>query len=825
MYHASLANCPEYWKYDASKTRIHTDLDDTANEAMWAQQLGKHASEEPPSVAIKNNSNGELSSDPADAECNDSGSGGSNEEKWLSQIQRHSEGEHNRGKVSGEVNLLTMQTLQNFMRIQHQQSAGQQQSLVVARAAVGVVAASPSPPPAAHLHHNSPHQMMEKKIILKREVVEQQENVNEMLQPLSLKKEKTEAKPIGPVLVTKNPEEPLPLITCKKEKEVEPVVTINTKPVVAAKREEYQNDRYMELLSKMRSHNQQKAKEDQQQRQQQQQQQPQLPPSPPLDLPVQQKSPSGSPPASVCRSPALTDIKEEPAAKRTQMWLAQLGRYRQKSLQEEIDRNQEDLWQEQIARAVANPVKSPLEPEEITLCDEEEELHGLRKNLVTVNSNGKAAASAAAAADYAKQVQKRQHEAAKQQLKQLQMQQIQYQHALALSQVRQQQQQQQQQQKQQQQQQQKQQQQQQQPQTKPNHIPVAVAPSPASGPHQMRPLMMSALQVHPPPASFGSQSRSKSRSPPSATITRPSELQSPASKQLAPKPIYPPFNLVSKTDEEFSQAKKELTLPLENDLAKLSSSEEEEDDTLVIHEESDEKEDATKANSPEPKVVKKEKEAEEEAVPSFLKSILLGRKRAPSQDVVLPVPAAKKQAMAAPPAKQEAAVVPPSAVAGSASTLLFQRLMGQAATYDPMAPPTPNNSNNSNKKSESKQAEKQQPQQPSKEKLVEPKQESASNPPPRNGQQPQALGIPEHVQPVDTEAQSDKKSQQSEGGDSRGSCQQQESSFARTSVLKHLLKRYETNNQGAASPAAQAASPQAVDKSNVLTLGSKVYQQ
>jgi hypothetical protein len=51
------------------------------------------------------------------------------------------------------------------------------------------------------------------------------------------------------------------------------------------------------------------------------------------------------------RSPNLTDIKEEPAAKRTQMWLAQLGRYRQKSLQEELDRNHEDLWEEQIARA------------------------------------------------------------------------------------------------------------------------------------------------------------------------------------------------------------------------------------------------------------------------------------------------------------------------------------------------------------------------------------------------------------------------------------------------------------------------------------------
>merc|ERR1719499_1389242 len=48
-------------------------------------------------------------------------------------------------------------------------------------------------------------------------------------------------------------------------------------------------------------------------------------------------------------APYLSDMKEEPAAKRTQMWLAQLGQYRQKSasastgFQEEIDRNHEEL--------------------------------------------------------------------------------------------------------------------------------------------------------------------------------------------------------------------------------------------------------------------------------------------------------------------------------------------------------------------------------------------------------------------------------------------------------------------------------------------------
>jgi len=46
----------------------------------------------------------------------------------------------------------------------------------------------------------------------------------------------------------------------------------------------------------------------------------------------------------------LGDIQEEPAAKRTQRWLAQLSRYRQRP-GDAADLPREDLWEEQIARA------------------------------------------------------------------------------------------------------------------------------------------------------------------------------------------------------------------------------------------------------------------------------------------------------------------------------------------------------------------------------------------------------------------------------------------------------------------------------------------
>ena len=71
--------------------------------------------------------------------------------------------------------------------------------------------------------------------------------------------------------------------------------------------------------------------------------------------------------------PYLPDIKEESATKRTQMWLAQLGRYRQKSFQDEMDRNHDELWEEQIAKVKQCPVRSPIEPIEITLEDDSTE--------------------------------------------------------------------------------------------------------------------------------------------------------------------------------------------------------------------------------------------------------------------------------------------------------------------------------------------------------------------------------------------------------------------------------------------------------------------
>merc|ERR1719245_39287 len=78
-----------------------------------------------------------------------------------------------------------------------------------------------------------------------------------------------------------------------------------------------------------------------------------------------QRSSSNSPPTL-----SLPDVKEESSVTRTKMWLAQLGQYRQKAVQDEMEKSHDELWEEQISRAKSSPSKSNIEPLEITIEDE-----------------------------------------------------------------------------------------------------------------------------------------------------------------------------------------------------------------------------------------------------------------------------------------------------------------------------------------------------------------------------------------------------------------------------------------------------------------------
>ena len=81
---------------------------------------------------------------------------------------------------------------------------------------------------------------------------------------------------------------------------------------------------------------------------------------------------------------------EESAANRTQLWLQQVSKFRGKVPRDGGDVNHDQLWEQQIARVKTNPVKSPLEPVEITLDDGDDVDNGsvhviLQKQIGTIH--------------------------------------------------------------------------------------------------------------------------------------------------------------------------------------------------------------------------------------------------------------------------------------------------------------------------------------------------------------------------------------------------------------------------------------------------------
>merc|ERR1712048_85750 len=50
--------------------------------------------------------------------------------------------------------------------------------------------------------------------------------------------------------------------------------------------------------------------------------------------------------------------------------MGQVNKYRHRLPKEELDADHEELWEQQISRVKNNPVRSPLEPEEIIIEDE-----------------------------------------------------------------------------------------------------------------------------------------------------------------------------------------------------------------------------------------------------------------------------------------------------------------------------------------------------------------------------------------------------------------------------------------------------------------------
>ena len=245
MYHRNKVHTDEFWRYELTKNR-RSMVDETANDDLWKKQLGRHADEIVPPVKQEPAANGGEKSTAEERA------------KWLQQMKNSSAagssaspaGSSTPPSMSPNMKLLALKSLQNSLQIMTM--AGGQ--LKLSSEAAGTI--------------NKP--------------------------------------------VEKDGKEP-------EEKDGED------------KEDRPKNESYLSLLAQLACRGG-GARED--------------------------------------GTPGLP-TSEESASDRTQLWLAQVKQF---SVVKEEPVNHEQLWEQQIARVKANPVKSPLEPVEITLDDAEDHL-------------------------------------------------------------------------------------------------------------------------------------------------------------------------------------------------------------------------------------------------------------------------------------------------------------------------------------------------------------------------------------------------------------------------------------------------------------------
>ena len=350
MYHRNKVHTDEFWKYELAKHR-RTVLDSKTNEDMWKKQLGKHVNGEQEaeqaakamaalagggsasagcsrshSLERKSSTSPPAGTSPQlpAAHSNAPGRSPANpqpgtpvDDHWLEQIKRSTTNDPNQNsQVSNEMKLLALHSLQSSlqmmsMKLPMKPPMTTPTTMALSPASGGVVPT----------------------------VVEQE-----------LRQQPQVERPKSPI-ISRNPTPP------GAAPQAQPQGYLSLLAHLSAQRKAEQNS---DLSEQIRSAESDQPIRDQQQRSQSE--------------------------SSI--APYLSDMKEEPAAKRTQMWLAQLGQYKHKptsvggmaggspaseaiGFQDEIDRNHDELWEEQIAKAKSHPVKSPLEPIEITIVDQE----------------------------------------------------------------------------------------------------------------------------------------------------------------------------------------------------------------------------------------------------------------------------------------------------------------------------------------------------------------------------------------------------------------------------------------------------------------------
>lgn len=353
MYHRNKVHTDEFWKYEMAKHRRTVVDDKDRNDDMWQQQLGRYGKDTP---GKSSSSNDQMYGGEHQQRNNDP----SHDERWLQQIQRATAkglktppNQHN----LTDAKLLALQSSFNSIN----------RSMITDETKTDDVGSNSS----FFCQQKFPSQQIQK-IDIKSETID--ENIAHPYTPSPNNvKDQIAVENGDSDTINKNTQQQddtyLTLLAhlSAQRKACEEDKSLNSSNFT--KEAGIPEEKGESIISREKSLNQyhQVSQESESLCSQQQRQcrNNSTPVSVLRDVEQDQRHSSKSPPTL-----SLPDIKEECSVTRTKMWLAQLGQYRQKAVQDEMEKSHDELWEEQISRIKNNPVKSPIEPLEITIEDE-----------------------------------------------------------------------------------------------------------------------------------------------------------------------------------------------------------------------------------------------------------------------------------------------------------------------------------------------------------------------------------------------------------------------------------------------------------------------
>ena len=365
MYHRNKVHTDEFWKYEMAKHRRTVIDDKDRNDDMWQQQLGRYGSDisETPGISSKDHFiRGEIqnNTDPT------------HDEKWMQQIKRAKTSDFmNKYETrSDSIKLVALESLQTSLRSMDSESKSGRDE-VTKHTTRSTSHEESSYTGALPRHEETSYTEGAPRIKIKAEsLLERSTNSTSKSSESSIIQKsnlENNVKNKYPPTQHQQPDDNYLTLLAhlsaqRKACEEQSTIKVLTHPKEGTIPTGGTEDQLSREKQTILSYGQSQTSESTYSHKMKDRH---TPPYITQEMNHDQRSSSKSPPTL-----SLPDVKEESSVTRTKMWLAQLGHYRQKAVQEEMEKSHDELWEEQIARAKHNQVKSPIEPLEVTIEDE-----------------------------------------------------------------------------------------------------------------------------------------------------------------------------------------------------------------------------------------------------------------------------------------------------------------------------------------------------------------------------------------------------------------------------------------------------------------------